>query len=94
MCCPEHLTYSYSFIPVTKKLNHRRVKKTQEAALCLIGSPETQSVKQDTVSTVSLQLSEVLSIYAKHPDFPEMAKGALFVFVISRELLDLLFLYA
>lgn len=77
-----------------KKLNHRRVTKTQEAALCLIGSPETQSVKQDTVSTVSLQLSEVLSIYAKHPDFPEMAKGALFVFVISRELLDLLFLYA
>lgn len=94
MCCPEQLTYNYSFIPVTKTLNHRRVKKTQEVALLLTGSLKTQSVKQDTISTVSLQLSEVLSIYAKHPDFPEMAKGALFVFVISRELLDLLFLYA
>ena len=77
-----------------KRPNHRRVKKTQEVALLLTGPLKTQSMKQDTISKVSLQLSEVLSIYTKHPDFPEMAKGALFVFVIRRELLDLLFLYA
>ena len=43
MCCPEHFTCNYSFIPVTKKLSHRRIKKTHEVTLLLIGASETQS---------------------------------------------------